>query len=502
MNSAVCLLDIAAAKRGDKIAVKDEWRSVTYAQLQAISRSIGTALLRAGSVRRPVIVYLPKSISALSCFMGAMYAGCPYVPVDSHIPMSRLQKIIDNLTPGHIITSPELAGNLAAVELGSTQVCMYEELCSAEADAALIEATLASVCDIDPIYVMYTSGSTGTPKGVTIPHRGIIDYAEWVTTTFDYGEDTVLAAQAPFYFDNSTFDIYGTLKCMGTLILIPDTLLLFPSKLPEFLADNEVTSIFWVPTVMINVANSGALENVNLPKLRVIAFAGEVMPNLQLNAWRRALPDCVYANLYGPTEITDVCCYYVVDRPFADHETLPIGKACRNMRLLILTEDNREAAVGEQGELCILGSGLALGYWNSPEITEKVFVQNPLNTEYHQRLYRSGDLAYVNEEGLIIFLGRKDGQVKVKGNRIELGEVEAASRCVPGVENACALFDSEKQMIVLFAESSENFTLRRFNLELKKYIPAYMLPGRLETMEKLPYTANGKIDRMTLRGTI
>ncbi len=502
MNSAVCLLDRAAALRGGKTAVKDEWRSVTYAQLREISRSIGTAILRSGSKRRPIIVYLPKSISALSCFMGAMYAGCPYVPVDAHIPMTRLQKIIDNLAPGHIITSPELSAKLEAIDLKGAQVCFYDELCAAEADDGLIETSLAQVCDIDPIYVMYTSGSTGTPKGVTIPHRGIIDYAEWVTTTFDYGEDTVMAAQAPFYFDNSTFDIYGTLKCMGTLILIPDTLLLFPSKLPEFLRDNEVTSIFWVPTVMINVANSGALDNCELPRLRVIAFAGEVMPNLQLNIWRRALPDCVYANLYGPTEITDVCCYYIVDRPYADHETLPIGKACRNMRLVILNEDNKEAAVGEQGELCILGSGLALGYWNSPEITEKVFVQNPLNTEYHQRLYRSGDLAYVNEEGLIIFLGRKDGQVKVKGNRIELGEVEAAARCVSKVENACALFDSEAQIIVLFVESEDSTTLRRFNMELKKYIPAYMLPGKLITMEKLPYTANGKIDRMTLRGMI
>lgn len=502
MNSAVCLLDIAAALRGEKTAVRDEWRSITYAGLRDISRRIATALLHSGSNRRPVIVYLPKSISALSCFMGAMYAGCPYVPVDAHIPMSRLQKIIDNLAPGHIITSPELVENLAAIDTKSAQLCLYEQLCSTVCNDALVEAALAGVCDIDPIYIMYTSGSTGTPKGVTIPHRGIIDYAEWVTCTFEYDEDTVMASQAPFYFDNSTFDIYGTLKCMGTLVLIPDSLLLFPSKLPEFLADNGITSIFWVPTVMINVANSGALDGCNLPKLRVIAFAGEVMPNLQLNIWRRALPNCTYANLYGPTEITDVCCFYIVDRPYADHETLPIGRACRNMRLLILTEDGREAAVGEQGELCILGAGIALGYWNSPERTERAFVQNPLNREYHQRLYRSGDLALVNEEGLIIFLGRKDGQVKVKGNRIELGEVEAAARCIPGVENACALFDSEKQMIVLFAESSESFALRRFNMELKKYIPAYMLPGRLELMPKLPYTANGKIDRVTLRGKI
>jgi len=501
MNSAVCLLERAAKLFADRPAVEDEVESLTYTQYRARSRAIAAGMLRHGSARKPIIMYLPKSVEMLCCFIGAMYAGSPYAPVDSHIPMNRLEKIVESLEPGIIVTNAELAKNLN-FDLGSTRVLLAEELNGSEPDDELVDKSLSRVTDTDPIYIMYTSGSTGTPKGVTIPHRGIIDYADWVVSTFRFDETTVMAGQAPFYFDNSTFDIYGSLQCGGKLILIPDVLMMFPVRLPEYLAEKEVTSIFWVPTVMINVANSGILETVQLPKLKNVAFCGEVMPNKQLNIWRKYLPHCTYANLYGPTEITDVCCYYIVDREFADTDPLPIGKACENMRIVILTEDNREAKTGEQGELCVIGSGVALGYWNAPEITQKVFVQNPVSTQYNERMYRTGDLAYWDEDGLIQFCGRKDNQIKLKGNRIELGEIETAAMCVEGVENAAAIFDAEHEQIVLFVETQGTLPLRRFNLELKKHIPAYMLPAKLIPMEKLPHTANDKIDRVTLKKTL
>ena len=308
MNSAVCLLERAAKLFADRPAVEDEVESLTYTQYRARSRAIAAGMLRHGSARKPIIMYLPKSVEMLCCFIGAMYAGSPYAPVDSHIPMNRLEKIVESLEPGIIVTNAELAKNLN-FDLGSTRVLLAEELNGSEPDDELVDKSLSRVTDTDPIYIMYTSGSTGTPKGVTIPHRGIIDYADWVVSTFRFDETTVMAGQAPFYFDNSTFDIYGSLQCGGKLILIPDVLMMFPVRLPEYLAEKEVTSIFWVPTVMINVANSGILETVQLPKLKNVAFCGEVMPNKQLNIWRKYLPHCTYANLYGPTEITDVCCY-------------------------------------------------------------------------------------------------------------------------------------------------------------------------------------------------
>ena len=502
LNSAVRLLDLAAERRPEGVAVSDESLSLTYPEYRLLARRVGSGLLRFRPERRPVIVCLKKSVRALAAFMGAMYCGCPYAPVDVNAPLARLSKIVESLQPALIVTEQERAEELAAA-FPQTPVCLFDKLAQSDLLDRELDAATDAVTDADPIYIIYTSGSTGTPKGVTIPHRGVISYAHWLRETFAYGPDTVMASQAPFYFDNSVLDIYGSLCCCGRLILTPEALFRFPGKLPEFLRDNHVTSILWVPTIMIHVANSGVLDTVSLPELKTVCFAGEVMPNKQLNVWRRALPQCTYANLYGPTE-TDVCCCYIVDRPYADNEPLPIGRACMNMKALVLTEDGREAAVGETGELCIAGSGITLGYWNAPELTARSLVPNPLQPACREWMYRTGDLAYRREDGLLIFCGRRDHQIKLKGNRIELGEIESAARCVAGVENAVAVFSPEEEKIWLFAEcpAPARLTPRRFNAELRKYVPAYMLPGELRYMDALPHTPNDKIDRVALKRMI
>lgn len=507
LNSAVRLLDRAAKKYENKIAIEDEWGDISFLDLQKKGKAVGTALIKTspeGYMPSPVMVYLKKSISSLVCFMGAMYSANPYVPTAYDMPANRIQKIVDSLQGrGHIITDEAGMETLKTMDIPKTMtVHIYEEIVKTETDETLVEKTLMTAIDTDPIYIMFTSGSTGAPKGVTVPHRGVIDYAIWVSKTFGIDENSTLGNQAPFYFDNSIFDIYSCLLTGAKMVIIPETLFMFPVKLPEFVRDNDITTIFWVPTVMINVANSGILSEIELPKLKNVVFCGEVMPNTQLNIWRKAQPHCTYANLYGPTEISDVCTYYIVDRPFKDSDSLPIGKACENMRIIILNEKNEIAKPNEQGELCVIGTGVSLGYWNNAEITEKAFVQNPVNPYYHEKIYRTGDLAYVNDEGLIIYIGRMDNQVKVKGNRIELGEIENAAMCVDNVKGACAVFDEKNQRIVLFVESDEEFKLRKFNLELKKYIPSYMLPSALEVMEKFPHTANDKIDRVTLKKSL
>ncbi len=502
MNSTINLLNRAAEKFGNKIGYEDEWESISFLELKEKAMIIGTRLLREVKLDRdisPVIVYMPKSVKCIVSYMGILYSGNPYVPVDSNIPLARLQKIINNLKPGAIITDEDHIDKLHELELGGAKGFLYDDISKGEADVLLIEERVLEVIDTDPIYIMYTSGSTGEPKGVTISHRGVMDYGKWVVEVFSFNEDTVMANQAPFYFDNSIFEIYGCLMCGGKMVLIPEVLMMFPVKLPEFLEEHKINTIFWVPTVMINVANSGALSKHKLPHLKTVAFCGEIMPNKQLNIWRKEHPDCLYANLYGPTEITDVCTYYIVDREFEDSDPLPIGKACKNTRAIILNEEDKIAKVGEIGELCIIGSGVGLGYWGNKEATDKAFVQNPTNPYYNEKIYRTGDLAYINEEGLIMILGRMDSQIKLRGNRIELGEIEKAAACIENVERTCAIFNANKEEIVLFLETSAEFTLRKVNVELLKYIPRYMLPTKLVTMEKFPHTANDKIDRVTLQ---
>ena len=500
MNSCVCLLERAAKLYSDRTAFEDKDGSITFLELYKKSRNVGTWLLKNCKTGRlnPVIVYLPKSINSIISFMGAMYASSPYVPIDYAIPMARMEKTADNLHPTAIITDEEGKKRLETLNLDAA-IVLFDEALSCAADDDAVNSALSKVCDLDCAYIMYTSGSTGTPKGVTVSHRGVIDYTYWVVSTFPINKDSIIGMQSAFHFDNSVFDMFAAMYTGAKTIIIPEILFMYPEKLTEYMEQSKMSVIFWVPTVMISIANLAALDKVNLNSLKLILFAGEVMPNTQLNYWRKRLPDCMYVNMYGPTESTDIVTYYVVDREYENHETLPIGIPCANMKTVILNEKNEECKVNEQGELCIGGSGIAMGYWNSPEITKKAFIQNPLNNKYYEKLYRTGDLVYKNEEGNIIFIGRADSQIKLRGNRIELGDLESAASAMDKVKNCCALFDSDKQEIVLFIETDENIIPRKFNLGLKQYVPSYMVPSRIVTMPAFPHTPSGKIDRQKLK---
>lgn len=497
MNSAICLLERAFALAPEAVAIEDGETVLSYGAVRAQARRIGAGLLHAGISDQPVMVILPKSAQMILGFYGAQYAGRAYVPTDAAAPTARLQKIIRNLHPSAIVTNEAIREKLAVLELADTPIFLIEALLQTPPDDPAVDQAYQACTDADPIYVMYTSGSTGEPKGVTIAHRGVINFALWAKKTFRWSRETVIANQAPLYFDVSVMDVYGALACAGRLILTPEILFQFPLKLPEFLRDHRVTHIYWVPTVMIHIANSGALSDVALPALKTVAFAGEVMPNLQLNIWRKALPGRLFANLYGPTE-TDVCTCYIADRAFTDSEPLPIGKPIDNMRVLILDAQGQPVPPGETGEICVAGSGVNIGYWNNPSVTAAAFVPDPDRPFLRTQLYRTGDLGYRNGYGEIMFIGRKDGQIKVRGNRIELGEIESAARLVDGVSNVCALFDRTRQEIVLFVESEREQSQRKFNRELRKYIPAYMIPQKLVVMQSLPLNANRKINRTAL----
>ena len=501
MNSVACLLERAAARWPANIALEDAQGTMTYGELRARARALAAALRQLGlGPGKPAAVFLPKGTACVVSFYAALYSGAPYAPLDYGAPAARIRRTLENLRPAVLITDG--LGREKLAELADCAIVDYAELETAAGNECAVEAALDGAVDTDPAYIMYTSGSTGTPKGVAIPHRGVLDYAAWLVELFKLDEHTVMGLQSGFHFDNSVFDLYASALVGAKVLIIPEVLFMYPVKLMEFVREKRVTCVFWVPTVMISVANSGVLAELDLPDLKTVVFAGEVMPNKQLNIWRRALPDCVYSNLYGPTEITVDCTCYIVDRPFRDEEPLPIGYARPNMRVLILREDGTEAEAGEAGELCVIGSQLALGYWNNPEETARAFAPNPLTGPWPEPMYRTGDLAYKEADGLIQYVGRKDSQIKLRGNRIEMGDIENAARTLPGLTNACAVFDAENERIVLFAETEQPLTLRKFNLALGELLPKYMLPGKLVCMERLPLNANRKIDRAALKASL
>ena len=490
-------LDETAARFPDKTAYADENKEITFSELRAQARAIASELTQRGLFKKPVAIFLEKGVDVLVSFMGAAYSCNFYSPIDVDMPGSRVNKILEVLEPAVVITTGTLREVFSAYDYKGEFLLLEEVLVSDVQDDAL-EAARGKGIDTDLLYVLFTSGSAGVPKGVTINHRAVIDYIDWVTETFDITEKDSLGNQAPFYFDNSILDIYSTLKTGATTYIIPKTLFAQPVLLLEYLKEKKINTIFWVPSALIVVAKLKAFKNVDLSDtLRRVLFCGEVMPNKQLNVWRRFLPDVQYANLYGPTEITDACTYYIVDREFSDEEPLPIGFPMPNTDILVLNEENEPVTGEEPGELCVRGTSLSMGYYKNPEKTKEAFVQNPLNQAVPELIYRTGDVVKYNERGEIIYLSRKDFQIKHMGHRIELGEIETAVSSLPEISLNCCLYDEKRQKIVLFIE--EELDKAYINEKISHLVPEYMLPNKVVRVEKMPINANGKIDRVKLK---
>ena len=490
-------LDQSAERLPDKVAFADERKEITFGQLKAQAMALATRMLEKGLFKKPVVIYLEKGVDVLVSFMGAAYSCNFYSPIDIDMPASRVNKILEVLQPVLVITTAKLRKNFASYAYEG-EYLLFEEAAGSQADEELIDAARERGIDTDLLYVLFTSGSTGVPKGVTINHRSVIDYIDWVTETFEITEEDSFGNQAPFYFDNSILDIYSTIKSGATTYIIPKNLFAQPVPLLEYLKEKKINTIFWVPSALIVVAKLKAFRNVDLSDtLERVLFCGEVMPNKQLNTWRKFLPDVLYANLYGPTEITDACTYYIVDREFADEEPLPIGIPMANTDILILNDKDEPVKGDEIGELCVRGTSLSMGYYNNPEKTREAFVQNPLNPCVPEIIYRTGDLVKYNEYGEIVYLSRKDFQIKHMGHRIELGEIETAVSSLEEIALNCCLYDEKRQKIVLFIE--ENLDKAYINEKISGLVPEYMLPGKVITLEKMPINANGKIDRVKLK---
>lgn len=501
-NSVLNWLNETSNRFPNKEAIVDENGSITYSQYRFKSQAIARHIIDmiGGMTKKPIVVYMEKSKEVLVSFMGIVYSGCFYSPIDIDMPKSRVDKILEVLDPQLVITTTELKPSFEEFDYAGDYL-IYEDIFPKNDDERIVSGYTARIIDTDLLYVLFTSGSTGIPKGVSICHRSVIDYTDWVSETFQITEQDSFGNQAPFYFDNSILDIYTCMKTGATLYIIPKKLFFQPVLLLEYIKNNSINTIFWVPSALMVVSKLKAFRNVDLKDtLKRVLFCGEVMPNKQLNIWRKYLPDVIYANLYGPTEITDACTYYIIDRDFSDDEPLPIGIPMRNTDILVLNDQNRIVEGDEVGELCVRGTSLAMGYYNNPEKTHAAFVQNPLNCAVPEIIYRTGDLVKYNEYGEIIYLSRKDFQIKHMGHRIELGEIETAVSSLDEITLCCCLYDENKQKIVLFIDADLDKDYIKEKLE--KLVPEYMIPGKVVYMSDMPINANGKIDRVKLKGLL
>ncbi len=499
MKNVLQYLEKSAIMHPGKIIFADADKSVTYASFVETAMAVGTAIASPLGGRRncPIAVIMPRSVENLIAMMGVVYSGNFYVVIDCEMPRARVEKIFGTLQPAAVILPREWKDERSAWA-PDIPFFAYEDCAGTVADNALLGAIRGAMADTDPLYALFTSGSTGNPKGAVLSHKNVIAYSKWYADTFSITEKTVFANQTPFYFSMSVSDIFSTMRTGATLHIIPKSLFSFPVKLIEFLNERQANTIYWVPSALCIVANWKVLDYVMPAHLEKILFAGEVMPVRQLNYWMDKLPDAVFANLFGPTETTDICTYYVVDRKFDDSDTLPIGRACDNCDVFIIGEDGKPVSRGEEGELYVRGSFVGMGYYNDPEKTAAAFVQNPLQNSYPERVYKTGDLVRENERGELLYISRKDFQIKHMGYRIELSEIEAAAGAIPEIKACAAVYDGSQDKIILVYQGKrlDDAVLCQ---TLGGRLPAYMMPSSFIRVKAMPYNQNGKIDRTYLR---
>ncbi len=499
--TAFRLLTEAAARWPDRPAYTDDHTTVTFSRLLEMAHAVGTTLLSAVNAPvQPVAVLTRRNVASLVGFFGALARGCYYVPVDCAMPSVRMRALLERLRPQVLLYAPEDAA--LAEELAQTLACApvplaLETACATLARPEELAAARAQVLDVDPAYLIFTSGSTGTPKGILVSHGSLLDFIDWYADFTGAGPEDRLGNQAPFFFDLSVKDIYLTLKTGAETVILPKKCFSFPVLLTRALDEHRITTLSWATSAFHLVANSGVLENHPPHYLKRVLLGGEALHARQLNIWRRALPEVQFVNLYGPTEVTVDCTYYPITRSFADDEPVPIGRACPNMQVLLLDEQGRPVPPGEPGEICVRGRGVAIGYFDDPDRTGASFGQNPLNPLYPDRLYHTGDLAVLGEDGNLTFRSRADGQIKHMGYRIELGEIETALSAVEGVQAAVCFFDAPADKLVCVYQGS--LDEKALVTALADRLPRYMLPNRWERRQALPYTPGGKIDRTALR---
>lgn len=495
-QNILCCLERSMLQYPEKCAVIDEYKRLTYKEVYMRSTRVGTALCAMISPGEAVGVYMEKSADALCAFFGIVYAGGFYSVLNTELPAGRLQQITAVLCPKIIITSMDLKQKAADIFSGC-RIVVAEELQKTEQDTNLLNRVRKRAIDTDPLYVNFTSGSTGIPKGIVVAHRSVIDFIDCFTDIFQITAQDVLANQAPFDFDVSVKDIYASVKTGATLVIVPRRMFSAPVELIEFLCAHKVTTLIWAVSALCLLSTFHALDYKTPETVNKILFSGEVMPFKALCDFRRHLPDALYVNLYGPTEITCNCTYHILQKGMDYSGGIPIGKPFPNEDVFLLDENNRRITKTDAvGEICVRGTALALGYYASAGQNAAHFVQNPLQTMFPEIIYRTGDLGRYDVNQELIFSGRKDFQIKYMGHRIELEEIEREMAAIAGVDRCCCIFDEKRARLKGFYVGS--IDKDQLHTVMKKKLPLFMVPGILRRVDEMPLTKNGKIDRKKL----
>lgn len=493
-------LDRSAAVNPDKAVYINKDRQITFKELASCARSAATAITGLVKPGKPVAVFASRSFYTPACFLGITMAGCFYAPMDPDAPEARLRQILDVVRADIMLADREHAEKAKAIGF-SGRIVFMEDIVQTAVDEEAISRAMSTITDDSPMYVLFTSGSTGRPKGVLTSHRSVLCYLDGLQEVIGLDESDVIGNQAPFDYIAAIRDLYFPLITGATTVMLDPSEFAMPRQLIGKLSDAGVTTLCWSATGLEIPAKLGAFdeesadpsEKLSLPPLKRVVYSGSVISNTLLRKWQDAFPDTVFINQYGPTEATGSCTYYVIDHPVEPDEVISIGKAYKHYQMLLLDSDDKEPATGETGEICVKGPALALGYYDAPEQTAAVFVDNPLQNHYRERIYRTGDIGRMSEDGNLYFLGRKDRQFKHLGHRVEPEEIEQKSMLIEGIDDCMCAYNEASKTIFLFYTGTASS--RDIALALRAELPSYMVPRRIKCLEEMPRLPNGKIDR-------
>jgi amino acid adenylation domain-containing protein len=509
-----------ADRRPDALALVMGDEHIRYGELESASNRLARLLSELGLEQGDrVCLCVPKSPAAVVAMLATLKAGGIYVPVDLASPAPRVARVFSAAEPTIVLALPEatkLLDGLAAegvlgesVVIGSLAEPLEGErwasrFANGDAEPQDDSPLPSTTRPDDPAHLLFTSGSTGTPKGVVIKHSNVVSFVEWATSYFGTRAADRISGHPPLHFDLSTFDIYATLSAGAELHLVPPALNLLPHKLAAFIRDSELTQWFSVPSIMTYMAKFGAIRDNDFPSLERVLWCGEVLPTPILIHWMKRIPHARFTNLYGPTEATIASSYFTVrEPPTAETEPIPIGTPCSGEELLVLGPDLSPVGPGEIGDLYIGGVGLSPGYWRDEEKTSAAFIPDPRSRNGSSRIYRTGDLAKV-EEGVVYFLGRADSQIKSRGYRIELGEIETALNTLEELDECAVVgvesggFEGTAICCAFATASGRDVDPPQVRERLAALLPAYMIPTRWLKLDVLPKNVNGKIDRKRL----
>jgi D-alanine--poly(phosphoribitol) ligase subunit 1 len=509
------MYDYNLALRFQKIAAHNAERAaitfapedhVSYSELNKLANQMARLLIERGAEKGNVVCLSgEKKLLTFAAMIACLKLGCIYSILDPESPVERLRKIISTCSPTLLVLEAELASRLEHVT-SNLSIGVVDQHSLRDEIAELDDTDLPETRDItgsDPAYIMFTSGSTGFPKGALMTHANVLNLIHWSRQTFSITVDDALTNVNALYFDNSVFDFYSSLFTGASLVPFSKSEVSDPGLLVQKIDRTGCTLWFSVPSLLMFLQTMKAVDGTRLKSIRRFIFGGEGYPKAKLKSLFDAYsPQSEFFNVYGPTECTCICsCYKISAADFDDLQGLPpLGRLIDNFELLIVDEDNLSVPVGEPGELCLLGPNVGKGYYNDPDRTAVAFVQNPRNKAFSEVMYKTGDLVKLNPlDGKLYICGRKDNQIKHMGYRIELEEIEAALHSLDHISEAAVLHANVNGLsrivaIVSGKECDEN-QIRR---DLKQIVPAYMVPSVFHREDRLPKTANGKVDRRSL----